>query len=305
MPLLATNHSPSDQARELRALVAQRARCADDLPREIRSCRSITVTSGKGGVGKSVVALNLAMAFAQRGDSVCLVDASPSVGHLELLCGQSGYWNLAHVAAGSRRLEDIVLDGPGGVRIVPGASCLLDDEDVPAHLLRQLADLERHHDWLIVDTAGGSSGRANPFVHTADRALIVTTPEPTALAEAYAALKGLSVVDDFVASVLVNRADSERQAIQILDRLRQTARSFLRTDFDRLGFVSEDATLRQSIATRRPQFGTTSNGTTQQAFTRISERLSQAVTPREPTGYFQRVLRSPATLRRDRSLAAT
>ena len=120
MPTLEAAHHPADQARELRALVAKRAAPTGDVPRETRTCRSLAIASGKGGVGKSVIALNLAVALARRGDSVCLVDASPSLGHLELLCGQNGYWNLSHVAAGSRRLQDIVLDDPCGVRIEIG-----------------------------------------------------------------------------------------------------------------------------------------------------------------------------------------
>ena len=284
MPLLETTHRHPDQARELRALVAQRDSRVSDLPCEIRVCRSLAVVSSKGGVGKSVVALNLAVALARRGDSVCLVDASPGIGHLELLCGLNGYWNLSHVAAGSRCLEDVVLDGPYGMRIVPGASCLLGETDSHAGLLRELTNLERDHDWLIIDAV------ASVFAHAADRALIVTTPEPTAIAEAYATLKGLSATDGPLVSALVNRADSEQQALQILERLRHAGRSFLRTDLDRAGFVPNDPAVWQSVASRRPLVEIEPACPAQQALERLAERLARTVTMREEVSYFQRLM---------------
>ena len=289
--MLETTHR-HDQARELRALVAQRAARVSDLPCETRTCRSLAVVSGKGGVGKSVIALNLAVALARRGDSVCLVDASPSIGHLELLCGQNGYWNLAHVAAGSRCLEDVVLAGPHGMHIVSGASCLLSETDSHAELIRDLAKLEREHDWLIIDTAGGEPRRASPFASAADRVLIVTTPEPTSIAEAYATLKGLSATEGPLASALVNRADSEQQALQILERLRHAARSFLRTDLDRAGFVPNDPAVWQSVSARCPLVDIEPVCPAQQALEGLAERLARTVITRDESDYFQRLMQS-------------
>lgn len=304
MPQLKTTHCPTDQARELRALVAQRAALTGDLSCETRTCRSLAVVSGKGGVGKSVIALNLAVALARRGDSVCLVDASPSIGHLELLCGLNGYWNLSHVAAGSRCLEDVVLEGPCGLRIVPGASCLLGETDSHAGLLRELTDLERDHDWLIIDTAGGQPRLASPFARAADRVLIVTTPEPTSIAEAYATLKGLSATDGPLVSALVNRADSEQQALQILERLRHAGRSFLRTDLDRAGFIPSDPAVWQSVSARRPLVDINPACPAQQALEGLAERLSRTVTTRDEACYFQRLMQPQETSFHEGQLAS-
>ena len=304
MPQLKTTQCHTDQARELRALVAQRAVLTDDVPCETRTCRSLAIASGKGGVGKSVIALNLAVALARRGDSVCLIDASPSLGHLELLCGQNGYWNLSHVAAGSRCLEEVVLDGPCGMHLVSGASCLLDETDSHAGLLRELTDLERDHDWLIIDTAGGEPRRASPFACAADRVLIVTTPELTSIAEAYATLKGLSANAGPLVSALVNRADSEQQALQILDRLRHAGRSFLRTDLDRAGFVPNDPAVWQSVSARRPLVDIKSVCPAQQALERLAERLARTVTTRDEAGYFQRLMQTQDSSFREGLLSA-
>ena len=292
MPISILERRPADQARELRSLVAQRAARASGLSRAGRSCRVIAVASGKGGVGKSVIAINLAMALAQQGSSVCLLDASSGVGHLELLCGRNDYWNLSHVAAGSRCVADITQDGPLGVHFVSGASCLLDASETPVDVLPQLAKLEHHHDWLIVDTSSGPSRVSSPFLRAADRVLIVTTPEPTAIAEAYSGVKGLPNTDGLVVSALVNRADSTEQAAEILGRLCHSARSFLRADLDEAGVIPEDSAVSASVAARQPlaQFEPTSAA--QHAIKQLAERMTRAVEVRNEAGYFERLLRS-------------
>lgn len=295
MPVSTLERRPADQARELRSLVSQRAARAQNVSQAVRTCRVIAVASGKGGVGKSVIAINLAMALAQRGDSVCLLDASSGVGHLELLCGRNAYWNLSHVAAGSRCVEDITQEGPLGVHLVSGASCLLDASDVPMNVLPQLAKLEQNHDWLIVDTSSGPSRVSSPFLCAADRVLIVTTPEPTAIAEAYSAVKSLPNTNGLVVSALVNRADSTEQAAQILGRLRHSAHSFLRADLDEAGVIPEDSAVPASVLAREPLAQFEPTCTAQHAIEQLAERMTRAVEVGNEAGYFERLLRSRGT----------
>jgi len=291
MPLLPITHQPADQARELRALVAQRAAREATRPSAPPTCRSLAVVSGKGGVGKSVIALNLAVSLARRGDSVCLIDASPSLGHLELLCGCNGYWNLTHVATGSRRLAEVILDGPHGVHLVSGASCLGSEFDTSADLFHDLCELERTHDWLIFDTAAGEPRLTNRLARVSDRVLIVATPETTAIAEAYAALKGLSASYGPVASVIVNRADSEQQARPILERLRHAAKSLLHTDLDRAGFIPDDSAVAKSVLMRQPLADVAPMCSAQQAIDGLAERLARTVATQTESSCFARLMR--------------
>src|SRR5579863_3134542 len=117
----------SDQAQVLRGLMEHR----DEAPWRQSSARqktgvakTVSITSGKGGVGKSNIALNVGIALAQAGHSVCLLDANLGLGNIDLLCGLNGYWNLSHVMNGVRTLDDICLEGPCGLRVIPGASGL-------------------------------------------------------------------------------------------------------------------------------------------------------------------------------------
>ena len=247
---------PRDQARELRALVARRARASADQQVPVRRCRTIAVAGGKGGVGRSVVALNLAIAFAKQGAAVGLVDASPDLGSIQMLCGLNSYWNLSHVAQGSRRLGQVVQQGPEGVSILSGAS-VLGEPDSHSHgiqnrLIEPLVAFENQLDWLIVDASCGQGHSMQHFAVHADDVLIMTTPEPTAVAEAYASVKSLLPATKPRLGLLVNQADSMSQAQRILDRLQQAARSFLNLDFHRRGYIPRDPMVAHSVQTQSP-----------------------------------------------------
>ncbi|MBM4076515.1 MAG: MinD/ParA family protein, partial [Planctomycetes bacterium] len=153
-----------NQARQLRAMFEKRqfansvsidysAARNCSAPAEKRFARSVLVSSGKAGVGKSVLALNLAIAMARRGESVCLIDASSSVGHVQLMCGQTGYWNLTHAMSGIRDLNEIVMQGPCGIRLISGVLRRMNNEFSQKQLVPKLSELERQMDWLIVDTS--------------------------------------------------------------------------------------------------------------------------------------------------------
>ena len=173
-----------DQAKILRGLVEQRHPATTPSMLELsRRARTLAVVSGKGGVGKSVIALNLAIAFARLGKSVCLLDACLGLGSIDLLCGKNGYWNLSHVVTGARSLNDVLLKGPEGIHVVCGASGLIDLADVPENVQRELIfrmeELERTHDVLIVDTSTGIHRTVRQFATAADAAKKKAAARPT------------------------------------------------------------------------------------------------------------------------------
>lgn len=280
-----------DQATILRGLVGERRDAATPVvaPRvamERRTstpvaCRTLAVTSGKGGVGKSSLALNLAIALAKIGRKVCLLDANPGLGNIDLMCGLNGYWNLSHVVSGARSVDEIVLAGPAGIHVVPGGAGLEElthaPTDVQADLLEQLVALEAAHDDLLIDTGTGLAAGTRQFLTVAERVLVVTTPEPTAIADAYATIKsicGLSTTPELF--VLVNMATDPAVARNVLHRIHETARSFLQRDIREAGYVPQDAAVPRSIHERRPFVATQPHAMATRAVEQLARRLLAA-----------------------------
>jgi flagellar biosynthesis protein FlhG len=247
-----------DQAQILRGLMERRTETAVAEPAPAsRRARTIAITSGKGGVGKSNVALNLAIALQKMGHSVCLLDANLGLGNIDLLCGLNGYWNLSHVVSGARKVPEIVLEGPCGIHVVPGASGLLDSADcsqqAQREILSQLEELEHHHEFLLIDTGTGIHRTVRQFVSAAESVIIVTTPEPTAIADAYATLKALTGGSNLLQPfILVNQSDSPEQAREIIARVQQTARTFLHLTVTSAGHIPRDPAVPAAVAHRKP-----------------------------------------------------
>jgi flagellar biosynthesis protein FlhG len=286
-------YAGGDQARGLRSLVARQTLSAHEP--SVKSCHTIVVSGGKGGVGRSVIALNLAITLAQRGDAVGLLDASPDFGNIELLCGLNGYWNLSHVAQGSRQLDEVLVHGPVGVCILSGANCLIDPSRIPARTFDQLLNFERRLDWLIVDASGGASSSTREFAIAADDLLIVTTPESTAIAEAYATVKSLATSTRPRLGLLVNQADSANQAQRILDRLQQTAHALLQIDLHRRGYIPRDAAIPVSVNARQPFVLESPTSTATSALQMLTQRWTRPPRSDGDLSFFARLQKRGTT----------
>lgn len=258
--------------------------------------RTLAVVGGKGGVGKSVLALNLAVCLAQQGKSVCLIDASLGLGSLDFMCGLNGYWNLSHVVSGARRLDEAILEGPAGIHLIPGASGLGELTHCPVvaqhRLIDQLTTLEQQHDVLIVDTGSGMHRLARQFALAADRLVVVTTPEPTAITDAYATIKSLCAAGTNL-GLVVNQVESGELALKIGERLKQTSKLFLQTELDFLGCIPRDAAVPQSILKRQPLAISQPTSPAARALARLATRCGTATeNGRSTEAYFTRLSRS-------------
>lgn len=281
-----------DQANALRGLMERRLSTPvdkSDSPADATS-RTIAVTSGKGGVGKTNIALNLAIGLAQAGSRVCLLDANMGLGNIDLLCGLNGYWNLSHVVSGARTLKEIMLAGPENVNVIPGASGLNDVADCPAsaqrEILNQLEQLERTHDVIVIDTGTGIHQSVRRFLAAADVVLVVTTPEPTSIADAYATIKSISACEAPDIEALVNQADSPRQANAIIERLQQTARLFLRTKVVSAGSIPRDDSVVRAVARRKPFLIDNPHCPASIAIRQLAQRLNNKTSVRAASGTF-------------------
>ncbi len=255
--------------------------------------RTIAVTSGKGGVGKSSVALNLAIALAQLEQRTALLDANLGLGNLDLMCGLNGYWNLSHVVTGARNLREIVLDAPGGIQVIPGASGLAEMADWPetalADVVGQLSEFEQTQDFMVIDTAAGIHRSVRQFLEASDLVLVVSTPEPTAIADAYATIKSLSGQSRSgtavsTLEVLINQADSPQQAALIGERIRETARTLLQVDVSFAGWIPHDPHVAAAVSHRCPFVIEKPDCPASQAVEKLAQRLAQFFKSQPPRG---------------------
>ncbi|HET7226854.1 MAG TPA: MinD/ParA family protein [Candidatus Eisenbacteria bacterium] len=219
--------------------------------------RTIAIASGKGGVGKSTVAANLAVALGERGARVLLVDADLSQANLDLLLGLHPRWDLSHVLAGERTLEEVVVSGPAGLKLVPAASGtpeLTELDDVRREALwRGLSQLETDVDLLIVDNASGVSRQVTAFCLAADDVVVVTTPELPAFSDAYGFVKLLQAQGLRRAPhLLVNMATSPEEAEDTAHGIQLVARRFLHLELAAWEFVPLDPAVPRAVRMQEP-----------------------------------------------------
>lgn len=228
-----------------------------ELMHEARQTHTIAVTSGKGGVGKSNVALNLSILLSAAGNRVALLDADLGLANLDVLVDVRPRANLAHVVAGQKSLSDIVIDLPSGVQLVPGASGLARMADVNefqrTKLLRELARLEEENDVIVIDTGAGISRNVINFAAGADSVLVVTTPEPTSITDAYAVLKVLhNHGSEARMNLLVNFAADRNESRQTYNRVATVARQFLHQAVYDAGYMLTDSKVVSAVRKRQP-----------------------------------------------------
>ncbi len=257
-----------------------------------RALQVITVTSGKGGVGKSSLAVNLGITLARLGRRVCIFDADTGLANVNILLGLRPERGLDRVLSGECTIEDVLLDGPHGLRVVPGASgiseCVELDAKHQRRLVSELARIEQDFDYLLLDTAAGVSETTLDFVSAGHRILLVITPEPTSLTDAFSLLK-LSLRRQAVnCDVVVNMVRDSREAQQIYQRFDTAARRYLNAEVRLLGFVQRDESLRSAVTLQRPVALFADGDPSRRPFERLAEGLEQTPADTERAQSFSR-----------------
>ncbi|MDO9317175.1 MAG: MinD/ParA family protein [Gammaproteobacteria bacterium] len=219
--------------------------------------RVITVSSGKGGVGKTNISVNLAIALARRGSKVCVFDADTSLANVNILLNIRPEYTLEQLLDGSRKIEEILLAGPGGISIVPAASGIAEFASLNAEqqkiLLNALSTLEHRYDYLIIDTAAGISENVTTFLQATEHCLLIVTPEPTSLTDAFALMKVMRRRQcDTKIHILTNMVDNYLSSVDLYKRLSSAATRYLQIDLNYLGYIPRDDYLRLSVQKQVP-----------------------------------------------------
>jgi flagellar biosynthesis protein FlhG len=251
-----------DQAYELREKFAKKKESRElRLDRGIAAIsrkKIITITSGKGGVGKSSFALSLAIALAQMEKKILLVDADVALANLDVLLGFHPRYSLANVFRGEKRLEEIFLTGPAGITLLP-ASCGApelaesDASELFGKFMPRLRALEKDYDFILIDTPAGLTRGILDLIFFADRVMVMTTPEPTAITDAYAMMKAIGA-QAFRPEIglLVNRALSREQAEEIFENLLLVIDRFLELEVSYWGYILQDEKVPEAVHLQKP-----------------------------------------------------
>jgi len=277
-----------DQAQALRRLVMKSA--------SVRRARTVAITSGKGGVGKSNVAVNLAVRLSMMGRRVVLLDADLGTANADVLCDVRAGATLAHVVAGRRSLQEVMVDAPGGFRLIPGASGLAQmaalSEFERGRLVQQMQEVEADADLILIDTGAGVGPNVLSFAAAAEQVLVVTTPEPTAVTDAYAVIKTLRRHTDQTPDMrlVVNMARQAGEGREVHARISAVCRKFLKLDLGYAGHIALDPRVPASVRRRRPFVLDAPTSEAAACITQLAHRLERdAADPREGVGLLQRM----------------
>lgn len=267
----------SDQAALLRRMVGAREE-VPPLRMTQAGAIAIAVTSGKGGVGKSNISVNLALALARGGDRVALVDADLGLANADVLCGVQPLATLEQCLSLRRPLIECAVAVPGGFTLIPGASGVAKLADMDAcdrtWLLDEIGTIAAGVDWLIVDTGAGIGANTVSFAAAADRVLVVTTPEPPSMADAYGMVKTLAPrVTAGVVELVVNQARDEEDARGVWLRLDRVSRAFLSREIKMAGWIPYDSSLPQAVRGRVPLLQQSPGSPAARGMLRIADRM--------------------------------
>lgn len=252
----------------------------------------IAVTGGKGGVGKTNVSVNLALALADLGRRVMLLDADLGLANVDVLLGLSPKRTLADVMAGECELRDVLIQGPGGIQIVPAASGTQSMVQLTpmqhAGLIQAFSDIGQNVDVLIVDTAAGIGDGVTSFVRAAQEILLVVTDEPTSITDAYALIKLLN--RDFGVNrfrVLANMAHTPQEGRNLFAKLTKVTDRFLDVALQYVGAVPYDEMVRKAVQKQRAVYEAFPRSKCSLAIKAIAQKVDAWPLPANPRGHLE------------------
>lgn len=280
-----------DQAAGLRAL------------RPAQPVRVIAVTSGKGGVGKTSVSVNLSVAMAMSGKKVMLLDGDLGLANCDVMLGLQPTWNLSHVLEGKCTLEDTIIEGPAGLLVVPASSGRRNMAELKssehAGLVYAFSEMHRPLDVLIVDTAAGIADSVVTFSQASQEVIVVLCNDPSSLTDAYALIKVLNRdhgVDRV--QVLANMVGGAQEAKEMYENLRRVAERFLDVTMGYMGAVPQDDWLRRAVRRQRPVVEAYPNSPAAAAFRELARKADSWGLPQGARGnlefFVERLVNRPA-----------
>ena len=254
--------------------------------------RVIAVTSGKGGVGKTNVSINMAVSMANEGKNVMIMDADLGLANIDIMLGLNPQYNLSHVINGERTLEEIIVDGPAGVRVVPASSGTQSMAELTplqhAGVVQAFSELSHAVDVLIVDTAAGITDSVVSFTRAAQEVVVVVCDEPTSITDAYAMIKLLN--KDYGLQrfrVLSNMVHSMQEGRELFIKMMKVTDRFLDVTLDFMGSVPYDEYLRKALQKQKAVVDAYPRSKAAMAFKNLAKKTDNWPIPREAGGHLE------------------
>jgi flagellar biosynthesis protein FlhG len=254
--------------------------------------RVISVSSGKGGVGKTNVSVNLSVALSKMGLRVLLMDADLGLANVDIMLGLRPSYNLSHVLDGSRTLEEVMVKGPAGMRVIPAASGIQHMAELSpaenAGLIGAFGEIAGKIDVLIVDTAAGISDSVVTFSRAAQDVIVVVCDEPASITDAYALIKVLST--DYKVSrfrILANMAIDEKEGRVLFSKISAVTDRFLNVTLDFMGTVPYDPFLRKAIQKQKSVIEVFPRSASAKALSGIAQKIVRWPVGKVPSGHLQ------------------
>jgi flagellar biosynthesis protein FlhG len=254
--------------------------------------RVIAVTSGKGGVGKSNVTINLAVTLAQSGEKVMVMDADMGLANIDVLLGLSPGLNLSHVINGECSLEETIIEGPAGIKIVPASSGVAAMSDLTpaqnAGIIRSFSELTEPVDTLLIDTAAGLSDSVVSYTRAAREVIVVVCDEPASITDAYAMVKVMNRdygVERF--HVLANQAQGATQGRELYNKLARVSERFLDVTLNYLGCIPYDDCLKKAVQKQKSVVEAFPRSQSANAFKQIAKKTQQWPSPSSIEGHLE------------------
>ncbi len=249
-----------DQANKLREIV-KKVNNDNVLSTSIESLKTnakvITVTSGKGGVGKTNITVNLAIALTKMGHRVVVIDADLGLANIDVLLGIMPKYSLVDVIKNGKNVMDVLCTGPNKVKFVSGGSGVEELTRLSTgeleNFVKNIALLDKIADVILIDTGAGISENVIRFVMAADDVVVVTTPEPTAITDAYAVIKSIGIRNkNKPVKLIINRTENAIEAQTAMQKLNSVSKKFLEVKLQFLGYITNDALVAKSVKQQKP-----------------------------------------------------
>lgn len=275
-----------DQADKLRKKV-------EEMKSTVPTARVIAVTSGKGGVGKTSISVNLALQMRAQGKRVVIIDADFGLANVEIMLGIRPQYNLADLVFRNKSIEDIITEGPNGIGFISGGSGVQDlvnlDKENIKKLIAKLVKLDTLYDVVIIDTGAGIADSVIQFVLSSPEVLLVVTPEPTSITDAYSLLKAVNRKKDFdrehkSIKVIANRVNNQDEGQEIFDKISIVVSKFLNIQLEYLGYIPADKRIAYAVMEQTPIVMSQPDSSPAVMVKKICDRLLDIEEKNEKTG---------------------